>query len=167
VPKLQANGKRSGASPRRMEYERDLAGREKFVADLQMPHMLDVAFLRSPVAHGHLKAVMKPDGAAHQVFVADDLAGVHDIRADSGLPGIRSSTQPILARDRLRHVGEPIAACLGASRALAEDLADLVSLDIEELSVVHDLMKTRTPLLHEVWSENVFLQTGCSISVLA
>lgn len=160
---LKANGKGVGASLHRMEDERYLTGRGKYVADLKMADMLDVAFLRSPVAHGRLKQVIKPQAAEHQVFTAADLTDVQDIRADSGLPGFRSSTQPILARDRLRHVGEPIAACLGTSRALAEDIADLVGLDIEELPVVHDLMKARdgnAPLLHDGWSENVFLETG-------
>jgi len=160
---LKADGKGVGASLHRVEDERYLTGRGKFVADLRMTDMLDVAFLRSPVAHGRLDKVTKPPGAEHQVYVAADLQGVVDIRADSGLPRFRSSTQPILARDRLRHVGEPIAACLGASRALAEDVADLVTLDIEDLPAVHDMMTARdpgTPILHDGWSENVFLETG-------
>lgn len=160
---LKANGKGVGASLQRLEDDRYLTGRGKFVGDLRLPDMLDVAFLRSPVAHGRLRSVTKPDGAEHQVFLAEDLVGAHDIRADSGLPGFRSSTQPILARDRLRHVGEPIAACLGATRALAEDVADLVELDIEELSAVHDMMAARdadAPILHDGWSENVFLESG-------
>jgi carbon-monoxide dehydrogenase large subunit len=160
---LKANGKGVGASLHRLEDERYLTGRGKFVGDIRMADMLEVAFLRSPVAHGRVERVTKPDGAAHQVFTAADLVGVHDIRADSGLPGFRSSTQPILARDRLRHVGEPIAACLAATRALAEDLVDLVTLDIVELPVVHDMMMARdpaAPILHDGWSENVFLETG-------
>ena len=122
-----------GASLPRLEDDRLLEGRGRFVGDIRLPGMLDVAFLRSPVAHADITGIAKPEGAAHQVFTAADLTGVQGIRADSGLPGFRSSIQPVLASDRIRHVGEPIAACVAATRAQAEDIADSIALDYDTL----------------------------------
>ncbi|WP_240722315.1 xanthine dehydrogenase family protein molybdopterin-binding subunit [Poseidonocella sp. HB161398] len=152
-----------GAPVRRLEDDRYLEGRGRFAGDIRMPGMLEVAFLRSPVAHAGLRGVAKPEGAAHQVFTAADLEGVRGIRADSGLPGFRSSVQPVLAADRIRHVNEPVAACVAPSRAEAEDLAEATGLDLDILPAVHDMLKARdpdAPLLHDGWEENVFLESG-------
>ena len=66
--------------------------------------------------------VTRPAGQEKRVFTMADLDGVRTIRANSALPGFRVSEQSVLARDRIRFVGEPIAACVAASRAAAEDL---------------------------------------------
>ncbi len=96
------------------------------------------------------------------VFTAADLIGVKGIIANSGLSGFRSSIQPVLAVDKVRHVGEPIAACLARTRAEAEDLAELVALDLEELPAVSDMTRAcdpEAPRLHDLWPDNVFLTT--------
>ena len=98
---------------------------------------LEVAFLRSPVAHARLIGVTKPAGAEGRVFTAADLPEIGAIRANSALPGFRHSEQPALARDKLRHVGEPIAACVAPTRAEAEDLAAACELEFEALPAVH------------------------------
>jgi carbon-monoxide dehydrogenase large subunit len=152
-----------GAPLERLEDDRYMRGRGRFVADIRLPGMLDIAFVRSPLAHARLHAIRKPIGAEADIFTAEDLAGVNGIRADSGLPGFRSSIQPILAIGKLRHVGEPIAACLASSRARAEDLAERVELNLEELPAVADMARARelgAPLVHEHWAENVFLETA-------
>ncbi|WP_371743799.1 xanthine dehydrogenase family protein molybdopterin-binding subunit [Mangrovicoccus sp. HB161399] len=160
---MESSGSGVGASVRRLEDDRYLEGRGRYVGDIRMPGMLEVAFLRSPVAHAELRGVTKPAGAGHQVFAAADLAGVQGIRADSGLPGFRSSIQPVLACDRIRHVNEPIAACVAQTRAQAEDLADATQIAYDALPAVHDMLKARdadAPLLHAGWEENVFLESG-------
>lgn len=147
----------------RLEDDRFLQGSGRYVGDIRMSNMLDVAFLRSPVAHADITGVHKPQGAEHQVFTAADLTGVQGIRADSGLPGFRSSIQPVLAHDRIRHVNEPIAACVAATRAQAEDIAELIGLEYQTLPAVHDMLHARdadAPLLHPDWQENVFLESG-------
>ncbi|MEQ9122111.1 MAG: xanthine dehydrogenase family protein, partial [Alphaproteobacteria bacterium] len=91
-----------------------------------------------------------------------DLDGVRAIRADSKLPGFRGSDMWPLAKDKVRHVGEPIAACVAPTRAAAEDLAEAVGLDVEPLPAVVDMRAARepsAPLIHEHWSENVFLES--------
>ena len=124
--------------------------------------MLEVAFLRSPVAHARLLRVGKPDGAADRVFTLADLAGIGAIRADSALPGFRCSTQTVLAGQTLRFVGELVAACVAGSRAAAEDLAGECALEYEALPAVVDMLAARDPdqpLLHAGWPDNAFLET--------
>ena len=104
-----------GASLRRKEDARFLHGLGRFVGDITRPGMLEVAFLRSPVAHARLLGVTKPAGAEKRVFTLADLGSVRTIRANSALPGFRVSEQPALAEGKLRHVGEAIAACVTRS----------------------------------------------------
>ncbi|MEY8875986.1 MAG: xanthine dehydrogenase family protein molybdopterin-binding subunit [Leptothrix sp. (in: b-proteobacteria)] len=152
-----------GASLRRKEDARFLTGRGQFVADLRLPGMLDVAFLRSPVAHGVLRDIVKPDGAADRVFTMDDLHGVRPIRAVSGLAGFKASDQWPLARGKVRQVGEPIAMCVADSRALAEDLAAAVFAEIDDLPALVDMLAARSAappaLVHDEWGDNLFLRT--------
>ena len=151
-----------GAAVRRREDARFLRGQGEFVADIKRFGMREVVFVRSPVAHGRIRRITKPAHAADDVFTAADLDGVSPIRADTALAGFKPSLQPILAVGKVRYVGEPVAACLGDSRAEAEDLAAEVALDIEALPVVSDMLRAReagAPLVHEDWGDNVFLET--------
>ena len=134
-----------GASLPRKEDHRLLHGRGEFVADIAMPGTMDVAFVRSPLAHARLRSVTKPAGEEGRVFTAADLAGVRPIVARSGLPGFKLSEQPVLAVERVRYAGESIAACMGETRAEAEDLASRVELDLEELPAVADMLRARDP----------------------
>ena len=152
-----------GARLRRKEDARFLRGRGRFVADITRPGMLEIGFLRSPVAHARLIGLRKPPGHEADVFVAADLPEIAPIRADSSLPGFRSSVQPALADGKLRHVGELIAACVAPSRALAEDLAGECGLDYEALPAMVDMLRARAPgacLIHEDWPDNAFLETS-------
>lgn len=151
-----------GVSVRRKEDVRYLRGRGEFVADIKLSGMREIAFVRSPVAHGRIKGIVKPPGDEDKVFVAADLTGVSPICADSALPGFKSSVQPIFASEKVRYVGEILAACVAETRADAEDLAERVSLDIEELPAVADMLDARkpdAPLLHEHWGDNIFFET--------
>ena len=150
-----------GASLRRKEDARFLLGQGRYVGDITRPGMLEVAFLRSPVAHARLKGLAKPPGSERRVFTLADLSGVRTIRANSALPGFRVSEQPPLAEGKLRYVGEAIAACVADTRAEAEDLAAACVLDYETLPAVHDMLAAplpSSPLIHEHWSKNAFLE---------
>ena len=152
-----------GASLRRKEDARFLSGRGQFVGDIRVPGLLDVAFVRSPVAHGVLRRIVKPAGCEDSVFTMDDLHGVKPIRAVSALPGFKPSDQWPLARGKVRQVGENMAMCVAASRALAEDLAAAVVVEIDELPAVVDMLQARSAkppaLVHDEWGDNVFLHT--------
>ena len=156
-------GRGIGASLPRKEDHRLLHGRGEFVADIAMPGTMDVAFVRSPLAHARLVGLTKPPGDEERVFTAADLDGVRPIVARSGLPGFKISEQPVLAVDRIRYAGELIAACTGETRAEAEDLASRVALELEELPAVADMLRARAPdapLLHPGWGDNVFLESA-------
>jgi carbon-monoxide dehydrogenase large subunit len=76
------------------------------------------------------------------------------------MPSFRNTIYPPLATDRVRFVGQPIAMCLGATRAAAEDLADLVELDLAELPPVLDslaAMQPGSPKLYDNWPDNAFI----------
>ena len=157
-----SSAKGVGANLPRKEDHRLLHGRGEFVADIAMPGTMDVAFVRSPLAHARIRGAVKPVGDDAQVYTAADLAEVRPIVARSGLPGFKVSEQPVLADGRVRYAGEPIAACVARSRAEAEDLANRVVLDLEELPAVSDMLRARdpdAPLLHPGWGDNVFLES--------
>ena len=160
-----------GASIARHEDTRHLFGEGEFVADIRLPGTRDVAFVRSPLAHARVHGVTKPRGREGEVFVAADLEGVAPIHAPSALPGFKRSRQPVFAAERVRHVGEIVAACVADDRAAAEDLAEAVTLDLEELPAVYDSRQARdpaAPLLHDEWGDNVFLEsvTGAKLGSL-
>jgi aerobic carbon-monoxide dehydrogenase large subunit len=149
-----------GARLARKEDRRFLLGQGEYVANLRLAGMLEVAFVRSPMAHAKLLQITKPPQG--WVFTAEDLAGVQPIRAVSALKGFKPSEQPVLARDKVRQVGELVAMCAALTRAEAEDLADQVEPHLEELPAVVDMIEARThppALVHEDWGDNVFLES--------
>ena len=157
-----SSAKGVGASLRRKEDRRFLLGRGQFVGDMRRPGMLEVAFVRSPVAHARIVAVEKPAGFEDRTWFMDDLAGVQPIRALSALPGFKPSELWPLARGKVRHVGEAVAMCAGRTRAEAEDIAAQVAIEYDELPAVVDMIAARDKppaLVHEEWGDNVCLST--------
>ena len=152
-----------GARLKRKEDARLLRGRGEFVGDIGLAGLKEVAFLRSAVAHAVIRAIEKPKGYEHCVFVHADLDGVKPIRAVSGLKGFKPSSQHVLAADKVRQVGEPVAMVVAATRSEAEDIAERIRVEFDELPAVHDMLEARqpgAPLLHEDWGDNVFLETA-------
>ena len=155
-----------GARLLRKEDDRYMRGRGQYVGDIRLPGMLEVAFLRSPLAHARIKGIRIPAAIRDRVFIAEDLGDVAPIRADTTLPGFKSSLQPVLATGKVRYVGELIAMCVAPTRAEAEDLAGEVELDLEPLAVVSDMLEARTssaPLVHEHWGDNLFLTSSMEV----
>jgi carbon-monoxide dehydrogenase large subunit len=163
-----AEGQGVGARVLRKEDDRLMRGRGQFVADIRLAGLQDVAFVRSPVAHARIKAIHVPERYRDVVFTAPDLVGVKPIRAITGLAGFKVSDQPILATDKIRQVGELVAMCVAPTRAEAEDIAASVTLDLEELPAVHDMLKARepgSPLVHEHWGDNIFLESFFELDI--
>src|ERR1051325_3365876 len=151
-----------GARHLRKEDDRLMRGRGQFVADIRLAGLQDVAFVRSPLAHALIRGIHVPERYRGSVFTAADLAGVNPIRAVSGLPGFKISEQPVLASGKVRQVGELVAMCVAPTRAQAEDLADQVHIDFDELPAVVDMLEARArppALVHEEWGDNVFLES--------
>jgi len=152
-----------GARLLRKEDDRYMRGRGQFVGDIRLPGMQEVAFLRSPLAHARIKAIHIPPALRDRVFIADDLTGVAPIRADTSLPGFKSSVQPVLATGKVRYVGELVAMCVAPTRAEAEDLASEIEIDFDPLPAVTDMLAARkpsAPLVHEHWGDNLYLTTA-------
>ena len=157
-----------GVPLRRKEDDRLMRGRGQFVADIRPAGLQDVAFVRSPLAHARIRAIHVPERYRANVFTAADLVGIKAIRAVSGLPGFKISEQPVLAIGKVRQVGELIAMCVAPTRAEAEDIAAAVTLDLEELPAVHDMLMARKPgsaLVHEHWGDNIFLETNFEVDI--
>jgi carbon-monoxide dehydrogenase large subunit len=157
-----------GARVLRNEDARLLTGRALFVDDVQLPGMLHVAFLRSMYAHGRIRCV-DPSVARNRagviaVYTAGDLGEYWRpgplLVPPPPIPNLvfNPCTQVPLAKDIVRHVGEPIAMVVAESRYLAEDaLADIV-VDVDPLEAVVDLeaaLRTGAPLVHEHLSSNI------------
>jgi carbon-monoxide dehydrogenase large subunit len=159
-----------GARLPRKEDERLMRGLGQYVGDIRLPGMQDVAFVRSPLAHARIRGIDIPEAVRDRVFTAADLDGVRPIRAVSGLPGFKVSEQPPLATGKVRHVGELIAMCVAPTRAEAEDVAASVAPDFDELPAVSDMRVALQPgssLVHEHWSDNVFLETALDAGIAA
>src|SRR5207248_2402514 len=115
----------------------------QFVGDLKRESMLHAAVLRSPVAHGlgadvDARAALFIAGV-RAVITAKDIGAVPRIPLRLlPLPGTERFLQPVIAADRVRYVGEPLAVVLGDSPALAEDGVGAIALDIEERPPVPD-----------------------------
>jgi carbon-monoxide dehydrogenase large subunit len=149
-----------GASLLRKEDKRHLLGASTFVADLRMPGMQDVAFVRSPVAHGKLLGIEKPAGFEHKVFGLADLGEIKFIDAGPEMASFRTVPYPPLAGDRVRFVGQTVAACIASSRAEAEDLAGNVIVLTEDLPPIIDAIEAIKPgmtTLFDGWPDNAFV----------
>ncbi|MBP2303387.1 xanthine dehydrogenase family protein molybdopterin-binding subunit [Azospirillum picis] len=152
-----------GARVRRKEDARHLIGRGRFVGDIRMPGLRDVAFLRSTYAHARIVAITRPAGSEGSVYTVDDLAGLSPIVTRSTIPGYKESTHWPLASGKVRFVGEPVVMAVAASRAEAEDLCDAVQVEFDPLPVIASSEAGRAPdapRVHEEWPDNLFLESG-------
>src|SRR5262245_62799525 len=152
-----------GASLLRKEDARFLLGHGQYIADLRFPGMQDVAFVRSKAANGRIRAARKPEGYAQKVFTLADLGALTILEAGPELPAHKHSPFPPLADERVRYVGQPIAACLQPTRALAEDLADRVTVDLEQLPAIVDsvaAMQPGSPRVFDHWADNAYITSA-------
>jgi carbon-monoxide dehydrogenase large subunit len=154
-----------GAPLRRREDVRFLTGQARYVADLELPRMLHVAFLRSPHAHARLVGIdtARARGAPG---VAACLTGeelhrhVRPLRAPSRMKDYRPTDFPALALGKVRHAGEAVAAVVAESRYAAEDAVDLIEVEYMPLPAVAEVgaaMAEGSPLVHEDAGSNVLL----------
>src|SRR6516162_8963585 len=123
-----------------------LTGRGSFVADLVFPHQVHMRIVRSAYAHGKILAIdtataLTTPGVV-AVWTSRDIADLPPIGLRGGLgtladiAGLAPYLQPVLARERVRYIGEPVAAVFAEDPYLAEDAADLVDVQVEELPVL-------------------------------
>ena len=152
-----------GASMLRKEDARHLHGRGMFIADVAMPGVQDVAFVRSQMASARVRGVTKPSDGAGRVFTLTDLGPINVLEAGPELAAHRHSPYPPLADGRVRYVGQAVAACVMPTRAQAEDLADKVDVDLEGLPTVVDVvaaMRPDSPRVFDDWPSNAYISTS-------
>lgn len=168
MDKTTPTGQGIGARLERKEDARLMRGRGQFIGDMAMPGLREVAFVRSPIAHGRIRAVHKPADSDGKVFLRADLAAVRSIRSSLAMPGFKVSDCPPLAENKVRFVGEAIALCTASSRAKAEDLAEAVRVDLETLPAIASVADALAPdaaLVHEAWADNLFLTNSLKADI--
>jgi carbon-monoxide dehydrogenase large subunit len=133
-----------GTEMQRREDLRFLRGRGTYVDDLLPKGLLYAVIVRSSVAHGKLASVdasaaLKMPGV-HAVITAKDMPGTPPIipMRLQPLPEFKPYEQPVIAHDRVRYVGEPVAVVLADSIAIGEDALESIQIEIEPLPAVPD-----------------------------
>ena len=129
----------------RKEDRRLLLGEGRFGADVRPMRTAHVRVVRSPIAHGWLRGVDTAEACELPGVV--DVVTAEDLPADLRIPvrlnvgetDLSDRLQPVLAKESVRYVGEPVAVVVAESAYVAEDAAELVGLDIEERDVLLDI----------------------------
>lgn len=148
-----------------VEDSRLLTGKGNYLNDVHLSGARAVAFVPSAHAHARLKRVdlsharLYP-GVQAVLSGADLGEAIGPIRVEydsTSAPNHRSCDWPVLARDKVRFVGEPVAVVVACDRYVAEDAASLVEVEYEPLDSVRDAgraLEPGAPLLHEEWADN-------------
>jgi aerobic carbon-monoxide dehydrogenase large subunit len=162
-----------GRSLLRREDRRLLTGQGQFIADLVLPRMLHAFLVRSPVAHARIRSVdLSRAGAAPGVVLALNGADLLQLlppvpEGQISMPSkwvsviqhkFLNPQQPLLAHDKVRHVGEAIAIIVAESRDQAEDAAEQVIWDLEELPAVVDpeaALRGDSAIVHDRFQTNL------------
>jgi carbon-monoxide dehydrogenase large subunit len=145
-----------GAPLKRKEDPRLLRGGGRYVADLKLHGMLSAAVIRSPHAHALINSIdttaAEADPRVHAVLTAAELPELPLLTCIDAEETTMPFNQPVLARGKVRYVGEPVAVIVADERYLAEDVAELVAIDYEPLEAVVDperAIEDGAPILHE------------------
>ncbi len=131
-----------GASVRRVEDRPLLLGKASFAGDIRLPGQLSMRVVRSPIAHGRLVSIDTREACAVPgvvgVFTAEEVDLPWIEFRQVAFAEMLPYRQPVLARDRVRYVGEPVAIVIAEDAYAAEDAEELVSVTIDELPAVVD-----------------------------
>lgn len=126
-----------GARVSRVEDPRLLSGQARYLDDVQIPGMLEIAFVRSPHAAAEIVSI---DAKA-----AEEYPGVHAVMTYGDCPVLLWERdaykvgQPVLANGEVRYVGEPVVAVIAENRYIAEDAAELVRIEYRPITPVLDM----------------------------
>ncbi|HWT23039.1 MAG TPA: xanthine dehydrogenase family protein molybdopterin-binding subunit [Solirubrobacteraceae bacterium] len=161
---MSADGRWVGRSIPAVEHRRHLTGDGAFVDDLQRPHLRHLAFVRSPHPAARIAAVDAEAARAvpgvEAVLVAGDLGDVAPLIPALARDDFVPVEMPLLARDRVRHAGEPVAMVVATSPHAAEDGAERVRVDYEEEPAVASLeaaIAGDAPCVHDDAPGNLLL----------
>lgn len=153
----------TGQAVRRKEDQRFITGSGRYTDDITLENQTWLYLFRSPFAHGSISeldvSAARQSPGVLAVYTSEELtaAGIKDV-VGGGLPPNATATvdgplqQPPLARERVRYVGEPVAAVVAECPALARDAAELILFDVEELSAAvtpADALKSDAQQIHD------------------
>ncbi len=154
-----------GSAIRRREDPALITGQAKYTDDLKLPNMAYAAILRSPHAHARITRIDTSKAKALDgvvaVFTAEDVeqSGVPgQIPVGWLLPNMKMPPRSLLAKDRVRYVGEAVAVVVAEDRYTAHDALELIEVDYEPLPAVADPAKAAqegAPLVHENEPDNI------------
>jgi carbon-monoxide dehydrogenase large subunit len=143
------------------------AGKGMFVSDLKLDGMVHVAIVRSPHAHARIRgidtrAAEALPGVVYVITGEEVRANMNPIMEayDTAAMGAKGFQWWALMSDKVRFVGEAVAAVVAEDRYTARKAADLVEVDYEPLPVVHDpelAMEPDSPLVEEAWGDNILV----------
>jgi 4-hydroxybenzoyl-CoA reductase alpha subunit len=145
-----------GASIPRIDAADKVTGRALYTADISLPNMVHGKLLGSPIAHGLIKRV--------DVSAAKALPGVLAVLTGADVTDTKHGVSParydenVLAKDKVRHVGDPVAAVAAVDEKTAEQALKLIKVQYEPLPVLTDAMeavKEGAPLIHEKYKRNI------------
>jgi CO/xanthine dehydrogenase Mo-binding subunit len=132
----------------RVEGADKVSGKLRYAADFEIPGSLSAKILRSHLPHARIVRI--------DTSMAAQLPGVHAVITEADLPpvmvGLRMKDMPPLARDRVRYVGEPVAAVAADNAEIAEEALGLIDVKYEELPFVADpieAIRPGAPVLHD------------------
>jgi CO/xanthine dehydrogenase Mo-binding subunit len=141
-----------GRSLPRVEGRAKVTGRAEYIHNLRLPGMLHAKIFRSPIAHGRIRSIDTAAAKAYPgvfaVFTSDDVRRV----IPNPYYGPAFHDQPILAIDKVRHIGEPMAVVLAEDPHVAEEAARLIVAQFDELPAVMDEVEavTSKTIVHDV-----------------
>ena len=133
-----------GRSVPRLESRQKVTGRAEYVHNLSLPGMLHIKVFRSTIAHGRILSI--DTSAAEAVEGVYRVVTGEDIKKIIPVPyyGPAFHDQPILALEKVCHVGEPVAAVLASDPHVAENAVRLITAEYEELPAVYDEVEAMT-----------------------
>ena len=153
-----------GKTVPRPNLDRLLQGRGLYVSDLELPRMTHAVFVRSAYAHARIIAIdtsaSKKMPGVIAVVTGEELAAVITpwVGVLSHLKGLKSAPQRAMAVEKVCWQGEAVVAVVATSRAAAEDAAEAVAIDYQELPVVTDMrtaLDPETPVIHASLGDNL------------
>ncbi len=144
-----------GANVRRLDAPSKVTGKLRYAGDMVMAGMLHVIVLRSP--HPHARIVSIDTSQAEVMEGVEGIVTSADVPGQDGF-GVFVCDQPVLARDKVRYVGEAVAAVAAEDEISARRAADAIKVEYEPLPAVFDpfeAMKPDAPVLHDYAPDNI------------
>jgi aerobic carbon-monoxide dehydrogenase large subunit len=164
-----------GKSVPRPNLDRLLQGRGLYVSDMELPRMAHVVYVRSPYAHARIvsidaQAAKKKPGVV-TVVTGAELADVITpwVGVLTHLKGLKSAPQRAIAIEKVCWQGEAVAAVVATSRAAAEDAAEFVAIEYEELEAVTDMqtaLDAATPVIHAPLGDNLAFERTLDVGAV-